>query len=341
VTFLLNDFSIWRRRLPAASVCLTLAIAACSGPAVGPSARGSVDANKIRIGYFPNLTHPQALLAQNLARDGKAWFEPRLGQGITIEWFAYNAGPSAMEAIFARSIDLAYVGPSPAINAYTRANGAEIRIVAGAVAGGSALVVHSDSPLRQASDFRGKRIATPQLGNTQDVAARAWLADGGLVTTLLGGDAQVIPTANADQLTLFKSKALDAVWTVEPWVARLELEARAKIIFEDRDSPTTVLAASVTMLQQRRELLRRFVAAHHELTRWIMANPLDARERVRAEIERQTRRPIAAQLIERAWPRLVLTEEVTLHSLDTFSRNARRVGLVRTNVKLEKLIEIP
>jgi len=114
------------------------------------------------------------------------------------------------------------VGPNPALNAYARSRGEEIRVIAGAVNGGSALVVQPDGRLTKPADFRGKRIATPQLGNTQDVSARAWLVSGGLRITQTGGDAQVVPTANPDQLSLFQSKQLDAVWTVEPWVSRLE-----------------------------------------------------------------------------------------------------------------------
>src|SRR5436853_6013719 len=133
----------------------------------------------IRVGHFPNVTHVQALVAHALSRQGKGWFEERLGAGTKIDWFVYNAGPSAMEAIFANSIDLTYVGPSPAINAYAKSRGEDIRIVAGAVEGGAALLVHSDSNLRKPADFRCKKLGTPQLGNTQDVATRAWLTEGG------------------------------------------------------------------------------------------------------------------------------------------------------------------
>src|SRR6476659_9320341 len=181
-----------------------------------PAAAGDT----IRVGHFPNVTHVQSWVAHHLSRSGRGWFEERLGPDVKIEWYVYNAGPSAMEAIIADSIDLTYVGPSPALNAYTKSNGEEIRIVAGAAAGGAALVVQGESGLKAPADFRGKTIATPQLGNTQDVACRAWLAAGGLKITQTGGDAHVLPTANPDQLTLFKQKQLDAVWTVEPWVSR-------------------------------------------------------------------------------------------------------------------------
>jgi NitT/TauT family transport system substrate-binding protein len=161
----------------------------------------------LRVGHFPNITHVQALVARQLERQGKSWFADRLGGGVKLEWYAYNAGPSAMEAIFANSIDLTYVGPNPALNAYVRSRGEEVRVVAGAVNGGSALVVQGDSQLTKASDFRGKRVGTPQFGNTQDVAARAWLAAGGLRITQTGGDAQVLPTANPDRAVGFPARA--------------------------------------------------------------------------------------------------------------------------------------
>src|SRR5438876_11858879 len=153
---------------------------------------------KIRVGYFPNVTHVQGLIGHALSRQGKGWFEERLGAGTKIEWFVYNAGPSAMEAIFAKSIELTYVGPGLALNAYTKSNGDEIRLIGGAANGGAALVVQPDQNLKTPGEFRGKKIATPQLGNTQDITARAWLVTGGLRITQLGGDAQVILTQNPD-----------------------------------------------------------------------------------------------------------------------------------------------
>src|SRR5689334_16642199 len=142
-----------------ASICVWLAATVCCFGEV-----------KIRVGHFPNITHAQALVAHTLSRQGKGWFEQRLGPGIKIEWFVYNAGPTAMEAIFANSIDLAYVGPGPALNAYSRSKGEEIRLIAGAANGGAGLVVQSEENLKAPADFRGKKIATPQLGNTQDIS---------------------------------------------------------------------------------------------------------------------------------------------------------------------------
>jgi NitT/TauT family transport system substrate-binding protein len=166
------------------------------------------DKTVIRVAHFPNITHAQGLIAHNLSREGKGWFEARLGPGVEIQWFTYNAGPSAMEAIFAKSIELTYVGPGPALNAYEKSQGEEIRVIAGAANGGAALVVQPDANLKAPADFKGKRIATPQLGNTQDISCRAWLTSGGLRITQLGGDAQVLPTQNPDQLSLFQQKKI-------------------------------------------------------------------------------------------------------------------------------------
>lgn len=287
------------------------------------------------------MTHVQALIAHHLSREGKGWFEQRLGPGLEIEWFVYNAGPSAMEAIFAGSIDMTYVGPSPAINAYARARGEDIRIIAGAANGGAALVVQPDLPLTKAADFRGRKIATPQLGNTQDVAARAWLTEGGLRITPTGGDAYVVPTANPDQLALFRQKQLDAVWTVEPWVSRLEMETGGKVLVDERDSVTTVLAASAKFLTGRRDLARRFVAAHAELTDWIKANPKEAQAMVRAELAAETRAEVSPALIERAWGRIEVSSKAPREELAAFLASAQRVGFLRSAPDLGRLVETP
>src|ERR1700739_635561 len=212
----------------------------------------------VRVGHFPNITHVQGLVAHNLSRQGKGWFEARLGPSVEIQWFTYNAGPSAMEAIFAKSIELTYAGPGPALNAYTKSQGEEIRIIAGAANGGAALVVQPDANLKTVADFKGKKIATPQLGNTQDISCRAWLTSEGLKITQLGGDAQVLPTQNPDQLSLFQQKKIDAVWTVEPWVSRLETEAGGKVHAEDPDTATTVLVSCAKFLNKNRQFGKNF-----------------------------------------------------------------------------------
>lgn len=292
----------------------------------------------LRIGHFPNITHAQALVAHNLSRQGKGWFEERL-PGTKIEWFVYNAGPSAMEAIFAQSIDLTYVGPAPALNAYTKSNGAEVRLIAGAANGGAAFVVHAEQNLKAPADFRGKKIATPQLGNTQDISCRAWLIAGGLKITQLGGDAQVIPTQNPDQLSLFQQKRVDGVWTVEPWVSRLEREASGKILVEEPEVATTVVVASVKFLGANRELAKKFVEAHAALTDWMMKNPDEAQKMIRAELLEQTKSDIAPDLIAQSWKRIVFTSEIPRASVESFMQNSVKTGFIKSPPDLSKLFE--
>ena len=295
----------------------------------------------LRVGHFPNITHAQALVASQLSREGKGWFEPRLGGDVKIQWFVYNAGPSAMEALAANSIDLTYVGPNPALNLYARSQGEEVRIIAGAANGGAALVVQPDGRLSKPEDFRGRLIGTPQLGNTQDVACRAWLKKQGYRITQLGGDVKVLPTANPDQLALFTAGQLDGVWTVEPWVSRLELEAKGKIFMEQKDSITTVLVASAKLLAEKRELVKKFAAAHAELTEWINKNPDEAKKLANAAIKEITKREMPAELIGKAWPRLTFTAEIKREDLAAAVAEAQRVGFLKGAPDLGRLVEIP
>jgi NitT/TauT family transport system substrate-binding protein len=295
----------------------------------------------LRVGHFPNITHAQGLVAHNLSRQGKGWFEERLGPGTKIEWFVYNAGPSAMEAIFAQSIDLTYVGPGPALNAYTKSNGAEVRLIAGSANGGAALVVQPDQNLKIAADFRGKKIATPQLGNTQDISCRAWLTAGGLKITQLGGDAQVLPTQNPDQLQLFQQKKVDAVWTVEPWVSRLERESGGKILVDEKDVATTVLVSSAKFLREQRELAKKFAEAHTALTDWMAKNPDEAQKLIKAELLAETRSDMAPDLIAQSWKRITFTAETPRASIESFMQNSLKTGFIKTAPDLSKLFEKP
>ncbi len=295
----------------------------------------------LRVGHFPNITHAQALVASQLQRQGKGWFQERLGPEVEIQWFVYNAGPSAMEAIFANSIDLTYVGPGPVLNAYLKAQGNEIRVVAGAANGGSALVLQGDGRITKPADFKGRKIATPQLGNTQDVAARVWMKKQGYRITQIGGDVLLLPTANPDQLSLFQSGQIDGAWTVEPWISRLELEAKGKIFLEEKEAITTVLASSVRILKEKPALVKKFVDAHAELTKWINEHPAEAKELVRAELKELTKRDFPTATADRAWPRLTLTTEISRAPLEHLLKEAQSVGFLKGAADLGRLVEIP
>jgi NitT/TauT family transport system substrate-binding protein len=295
----------------------------------------------IRFGHFPNITHAQGVIAHALSRQGKGWFEQRLGQGTEVQWFTYNAGPSAMEAIFAGSIDVTFVGPNPALNAHFKSNGEEIRIIAGAANGGAALVVSADGGINKPADFRGKKIATPQLGNTQDISCRAWLKAQGFKVTMTGGDVSVVPTSNPDQLALLQSGGVNAVWTVEPWVTRLEREAKGRIFLEEKETITTWLAASVKFLKEKRDVAKKIAAANAELTQWIIANEAEAQKLLIEELQAETKSAFSPEVIAQAWKRIQFTPDVSRELLNKSVEDAKQTGFAKGFTDTSRLIETP
>jgi NitT/TauT family transport system substrate-binding protein len=337
---LASQFSKLRRPALRTRSLLIAGFAVCTS-LLGTSQASRAEEITVRVGHFPNITHVQALIARNFERKGENWLASRLGPNVRVEWFTYNAGPSAMEAIFADAIDLTYVGPNPAINAYARSKGEEIRIIAGAVNGGAALVVRRDGGLTKPADFRGKRLATPQFGNTQDVAARAWLTAGGLRVTQTGGDVQVIPTSNPDQLSMFQRGDLDAVWTVEPWVSRLETEAEGKVLLEQSDAVTTILVSGARFLTAHPDLARRFAAANRELTEWIAKNPEQAQSMLRDELVAETKTDFPLELVSKAWRRMTITSDVSITSFESFAADAQKAGFLRSVPDFKRFVEVP
>ncbi len=310
-----------------------LVISACN--------RENPDSREIHMGCFPNVTHVQGLVARNMSRHGQGWFERYL-PGYTLQWHTFNAGPTAMEALFGKTADVTYVGPSPALNAYAVANGREIRLLAGAVNGGAALMVSPESGIRTAQDFRGRSIATPQLGNTQDVSCRAWLQKNGLTCTLEGaGDCRVAPTPNSMQLQLMKQGDIDACWTVEPWVTRLELMAGARILVQEPQVVTTVLAARTGWLKNHPKEAAALIRAHGELTQWIIDHPEEAQKHVTDELSQLTQSPMDSEIVERAWKRLTLTTDIDRAGLEQFVKDAQGTGLLDHVPPLQGMIYTP
>src|SRR4030095_12067909 len=267
--------------------------------------------------------------------------EERLGASVEIQCFTYNAGPSAMEAIFAKSLDATYVGPGPALNAYFKSNGEEIRVISGAANAGAALVVKADSPIKAPADFRGKKIATPQLGNTQDISCRAWLKAQGFKVTQTGGDVTVIPTANPDQLGLLQSGGVDAVWTVEPWVTRLERDGKAPGFLDDKDTITTWLVSSTKFLRDRRDLAKKIADANVELTKWMQQNQAKAQKLLIDEIKAETRADFPPDAVAQAWNRIQFTSDVSRELIDKAVQDGKEAGFLKGPTETSKLVETP
>lgn len=305
-------------------------------------------AQPLRVGHFPNLTHPQGVAGHAFTRQGDGWFEKWLGPEIALEWYVFKAGPSAIEALIAGSIDLVYVGPTPAINAYVKTKGQDVRVISGACNGGAALVVRVGSGIQNDADFKGKTIATPQLGNTQDISARLWLKSKGYQVRLHGGDVHVVPTVNADQLSLFIQKQLDAAWTVEPWVSRLEMQANGKIYLEEKQLwpqtngkyATTLLATNTKMLQNHAALIKKWLQGHIALTEWLQKNPAEAKILINTEIQKETHILLPKEILDRAWDRIDISWDPITASIYRFADGLFQTGFFREKPSISSLCDL-
>jgi NitT/TauT family transport system substrate-binding protein len=290
---------------------------------------GLAQATTIRVGAFPNITHSQAMIGK-----ANGAFEKALGPGVKIEWKTFNAGPAAIEALFAGAIDMTYVGPNPAISGYVRSNGEALRIVAGATSGGASLVVRNDSGIQKPEDFHGKKVASPQQGNTQDVALRAWLLGRGMKSLEKGGDVQVIPMANPDQLTLFLKKDLDAAWAPEPWATRLIQEGNGRLFLDERtlwpqgDFVTCHLIVATKFLKENPELVKKWIRGHVELTEWINGHLPEAKKTLNQQIQAETGKALPPAELDEAFGRLKVTYDPLRASLLTSAKSAFDAGFL-------------
>ena len=283
----------------------------------------------LRVGAFPNITHPQAMVGK-----ANGSFEKALGPNVKIDWKSFNAGPSAMEALFSGAIDMTYIGPNPAITGYVRSQGEALRIVAGATSGGASLIVRNDSGIDKPEDFHGKKVASPQMGNTQDVALRAWLKSHGMKSADKGGDVKVIPLANPDQLTLFLKKELDAAWAPEPWATRLIREGKGRLFLDERDLwpqgqfVTANLIVSTKFLREHPDLVKTWIRAHVELTDWINGHLPEAKKILNQQIQKETSKALSAGVLDEAFGRLQVTYDPVRNALLTSARSAYDAGFL-------------
>lgn len=298
-------------------------------PVLSIAGRAQGNITTIRVGAFPNISHAQAMVGK-----ANVWFEKAMGPSVKIQWTSFNAGPSAIEALFAGAIDMTYVGPNPAINGYVRSNGEALRVVAGAASGGASLIVRNDSGIQGPQDFHGKRVASPQFGNTQDVALRNWLKKNGLKTNDKGGDVQVVPMANPDQLTLFLKKDLDAAWAPEPWATRLIHEGNGRLLVDERSLWPNgqfvigLLVVNTKFLKAHPDLVKNWIRAHIELTDWINVHPAEAKKLLNEQIRRETNKALPDDVLEEAFSRLQVTYDPLHAALNTAAQQAFEDGFL-------------
>jgi NitT/TauT family transport system substrate-binding protein len=324
------------------AVATLMVVAVLTGACSSPGGAGTVESQDssaasaaasgpqgtLKLGYFPNITHATALVG---VEDGI--FAKALGPNVVFETASFNAGSSAVEALLNGAIDASYIGPNPAINAFAKSSGQAIRIIAGATSGGAFLVVKPgiDSP----KDLAGKKLATPQLGNTQDVALRTWLLDNGLETDLQGGgDVSILPQENAQTLETFLAGEIDGAWVPEPWATRLILEGHGKVLVDERSLwpdgayTTTLLVVRTDYLVAHPDLIKALLRGHIEANDLVNADPVRAQQLTNQGIQAITSRELRGAVLEAAWKNLEFTLDPVASSLAGSADHASRLGLL-------------
>lgn len=283
----------------------------------------------IRLGYFANVTHGQPLVGV----DGGI-FAPVLGDHVKVSAKIFNAGPAEIEALFAGEIDAGYVGPSPAVNGWIKSKGDALQIVAGAASAGALFIVRPEANITKAADLANKKIASPQLGNTQDVALRAYVQQNGLKTKENGGNVTILPTANADTLTLFKKGDIDGAWVPEPWASRLVSEAGGKVFVDERtlwpngQFATTVLVVNRDFLKKEPAAVQQMLAAHIAATQYLNEKPEEAKTKVNDAIKKLSGAAMTQDVIDSAWKNLTFTNDPLASTVKKGADDAFKLGFL-------------
>ena len=234
--------------------------------------------NNLRIAYFPNIGHAIPIVGMEIG-----FFSEKINSDTKIESRVFDSGPQVIESLFANSVDIAYVGPGPAINGFLNSENNNIRILSGAASGGASFIVHPNSEINSASDFSGKKIAAPQIGNTQDVSLRNYLSENNLKPAEKGGSVIVYNIANPDIYTLFVKGDIDGAWVAEPWATILETELGGNRLFFEEDLwpnkqfASVLLIANIDYVKKNPEIISNFLLSHHETVKWINDNPIETR----------------------------------------------------------------
>jgi NitT/TauT family transport system substrate-binding protein len=293
------------------------------------SAPAAAPAGRLRLGYFPNVTHAPAIVGVE-----KGLFAAALGDGVDLELVTFNSGTEVIEALFAGAIDASFIGPNPAINGFARSEGEALRIVSGTTSGGAALVVRAG--IEQPADLAGTTLATPSLGNTQDVALRAWLDEQGLsADTTGGGDVSIRPQENADTLAAFIDGSIDGAWVPEPWATRLGLEGGGTVLLDERDLwpggqfVTTHLVVATPYLSAEPDIVRALLTGLLDTLDVIAADPAAARQVTNDGIERITTKRLKDATIDGAWSSLEFTHDPIAASLVVSKDHAVAAGLLK------------
>ncbi|WP_299540063.1 aliphatic sulfonate ABC transporter substrate-binding protein [uncultured Streptomyces sp.] len=329
-----------RRSLVAAAALPLLAVAltACgygsdskddAAPKADASAGGAkLSADTVKIGYFPNLTHATALVG---IQEGT--FQKELG-GTKVQSSTFNAGPSEIEALNAGSIDIGFIGPSPSINGYTKSQGKGLRIIGGSASGGVKLVVNPDK-IKKIADLKGKKIATPQLGNTQDVAFLNWISEQGWKVDAQSGkgDVSVVRSDNKVTPDAYKAGSLDGAWVPEPTASKLVAEG-AKVLLDestlwpDKQFVITNIIVSQKFLTEHPDVVEAVLRGSVKTNKWINANPDEAKASANKALETLSGKALAPEIIDPAWKSIQITNDPLAATLNSQAEHAVKAGLL-------------
>lgn len=315
-----------------AAVVLATGAAGCDQNA---GASDGVRPVEVRLGYFANISHAQAVLGVSSGEFASAIAPARLTARV------FNAGSALVESLFAGEVDIGYIGPGPALNAFEKSHGRGIRVIAGAAANGVAIVARRDSAVHSLADLRNKRIATPQIGNTQDISARHYL-----LSELGAPNADnVVPIPNAELTWLMKRGQIDAAWTPEPWASRLIVETGARLIGEEKnlwpekEFALAVVVVTPEFLRNHRDIVRKMLAVHVDWTRRLIDQPGRVAPRLGAALRELTGKQLPPGVFEQAFARTKFTVEPQAQSLRVFAQWAYEIGFAKQPADLTGLVD--
>jgi NitT/TauT family transport system substrate-binding protein len=320
----------WGIAAATAAVMITT-LAGCSadsGTATDGAADDGIGITEFKLGYFPNFTHATAMVMLD-----QGFLQDELGDDVTITPVTFNSGTDAVQGLFANAMDVSFIGPNPTITGYTQSQGEALRVIAGAASGGAGLVVRDgiDTP----EDLAGTTLATPSLGNTQDVALRFWLQEQGYETdTEGGGDVSVLPQDNATALQAFLQGDIDGAWEPEPWLTRMVAEGGGHVLVNEADTweagrfVVTDVIAATQFSEEHPAAVTAFLKAEIAATDWMAENPEEAQALVNAHIEDLTGSAMDESILQTAWDNVEFTVDPLADTLVESADHAVAVGLL-------------
>jgi NitT/TauT family transport system substrate-binding protein len=327
-------------RLALFSMLFLLILAGCgSSSSSGNGTSGSPVT--LHLGYFPNLTHSVALVGV-----GNGTFKKDLGTGVNLQTKTFNAGPAEIQALLAGSIDIAFVGPSPAISGYTQSHNSALKVIAGASSAGVEFVVQANSQIHGPADLANKKIADPQKGGTQDVALRTYLAQNGLKSSDDGGNVQIISTDNASILTLFKTGRIDGAWMPEPWATRLVVEGKGRVFLNENtlwpagQFATTIVVVRQAFYNAHPDIVKTFLQADVETVQYIKANTSQAEQIANAQIQQITGSSTRADELAQAFQDLQVTYDPLASTINEQANRAFSLGFVKSKPDLSSFYNL-